>query len=198
VSINVGVLALQGDFREHIAKIKECGANAIEIRFPEQLRSIDGLIIPGGESTAIKKLLVKHKFKEALDKFYGEGKPVFGTCAGLVLMSDNIEGEGKGMGYIDIDVRRNAYGRQADSFEEMVSLNFGGTGADKKFRAVFIRAPKIIRMGSDVMVIASLNGEPVLVKYGNVMAGAFHPELTDDSRVHEFFLNMIKSFKGVD
>ncbi len=198
MSINVGVLSLQGDFREHIAKIKECGANAIEIRLPGQLKDIDGLIIPGGESTTIKKLLVKYEFKEALDEFYKEGKPIFGTCAGLVLISGNIEGEGKGLGYINIDVRRNAYGRQVDSFEEMVSLDFGEADEDRKFRAVFIRAPKIIRTGSDVRVIASLNGEPVLVKCGNIMAGAFHPELTGDLRVHEFFVNMIKSFKGVN
>ncbi|MEA2015202.1 MAG: pyridoxal 5'-phosphate synthase glutaminase subunit PdxT [Actinomycetota bacterium] len=196
--MKVGVLSLQGAFREHIEKIKKCGAGAVEIKFPGQLRSIDGLIIPGGESTTIKKLLKQYNFRKALDKFYNEGRPIFGTCAGLVLVSENIEGEDKGMGYINIDVKRNAYGRQIDSFEEVVSINFSRTGQDKNFRAIFIRAPKILRTGSNVKVIAEINGEPVLVRYKNVMAGTFHPELSDDLRVHEYFLNMIKNYKGVD
>jgi len=198
VDIKVGVLSLQGAFKEHIKKIKECRAGAIEIKFPEQLKCIDGLIIPGGESTTIKRLIKEYKFKKALDKFYKEGKPIFGTCAGLVLMSRNIEGEGKGMGYIDINVRRNAYGRQIDSFEEMVRINFNQISKDKKFRAVFIRAPKILSMGKGVKVIAKINGDPVLVRCRNVIAGTFHPELTDDLRVHKYFLSMIKNFKGVD
>ena len=198
MNTKVGVLSLQGAFREHIEKIKKCGASAVEIKFPGQLEYIDGLIIPGGESTTIKKLLKEYKFREDLDKFYKSGEPIFGTCAGLVLISRNIEGEGKGMGYINVDVRRNAYGRQIDSFEEMVSLNFNGVIDYKKFRAIFIRAPRILRTGSNVRIIAELNGEPVLVRFRNVMAGTFHPELTDDLRVHKYFLNMVKKFKGVD
>jgi len=198
LNTKVGVLSLQGAFREHIEKIKKCGASAVEIKFPGQLEYIDGLIIPGGESTTIKKLLKEYKFREDLDKFYKSGEPIFGTCAGLVLISRNIEGEGKGMGYINVDVRRNAYGRQIDSFEEMVSLNFNGVIDYKKFRAIFIRAPRILRTGSNVRIIAELNGEPVLVRFRNVMAGTFHPELTDDLRVHKYFLNMVKKFKGVD
>lgn len=203
MSLKIGALSLQGAFREHIIKIKECGEDAVEVRNPEQLKYIDGLIIPGGESTTIKKLLNKYKFKNELDKFYKQGKPIFGTCAGLILLAENIEGEGRGLGYIDISVKRNAYGRQVDSFEEFIEMDLdqsdnGSDGkTDKiKFKSIFIRAPKIINTGKDVKIMASLNGEAVLVRNHNIIACTFHPELTGDPGVHLYFKNMIKNYRG--
>ncbi len=203
MSLKIGVLSLQGAFKEHIVKLKACGADAIEIRFSEQLKHIDGLVIPGGESTAIKKLMEKYRFKEELDKFYKQGKPVFGTCAGLVLLAKNIKEEGKGFGYIDIDVKRNAYGRQLDSFEELIEIDFNknenGLNENKrkiKFRSIFIRAPKIINTGKNIKIMALLNNEAVLVRNRSVIACTFHPELTDDLSIHQYFKNMIKNYKG--
>lgn len=196
VGIKVGVLSLQGAFKEHVTRLKECGVSIVEVRLPEQLKDIDGLIIPGGESTTINKLLKKYKFKENLDKFYRERKPIFGTCAGLILLAKNIHGEGKGLGYIDIDVQRNAYGRQVDSFEEMLDISFNQNKNGGKFKSIFIRAPKILSAGRKVKVLAKLNDEIVLVRDNNVMVSAFHPELTDDLRIHRYFINMIRNYKG--
>jgi pyridoxal 5'-phosphate synthase pdxT subunit len=194
--IKVGVLSLQGAFKEHIIKLGKCGVSAVEIRFPWQLEHVDGLIIPGGESTTINKLLKEYNFKESLDRFYKEHKPIFGTCAGLILLAREIQDEGNGLGYIDIIVRRNAYGRQVDSFEEPVHIDFNGNGKSAIFNSIFIRAPKIVSIGKDVKVMAQLNGEAILVKNDNVMVSAFHPELTDDIAVHSFFVNMIRKHKG--
>lgn len=195
VDIKVGVLSLQGAFREHIMRLEECGVSAVEVRFPEQLNSINGLIIPGGESTTINKLLKKYKFKEGLDKFYRENKPIFGTCAGLILLAKSIQGEGKGLGYIDIEVQRNAYGRQVDSFEEFLDISFNQDENGRRFKSIFIRAPKILSSGRKVAVLARLRGEMVLVRDNNVMVCVFHPELTDDLRIHRYFINMIKNYK---
>src|SRR3989304_10288296 len=139
VAIISGRLSLQGAFKEHITRLKECGVSTVEVRFPEQLDGIDGLIIPGGESTTINKLLKKYKFKDSLDKFYREHKPIFGTSAGLILLAKNIDGEDKGLGYIDIEVRRNAYGRQVDSFEELLDISLDQNGNGRKFKSIFIR-----------------------------------------------------------
>jgi len=196
VDIKVGVLSLQGDFKEHVTRLEECGISALEVRFPEQLEDVDGLIIPGGESTTINKLLKKYKFKKSLDKFYRDRKPIFGTCAGLILLAKNIHGEGKGLGYIDIDVQRNAYGRQVDSFEELLDISFNQNKNGGKFKSIFIRAPKILSVGRKVEVLARLKNEIVLVRDNNVMVSAFHPELTDDLRVHRYFINMIRNYKG--
>ena len=196
VCVKVGVLSLQGAFKEHITRLKECGVSVVEVRFPEQLKDVDGLIIPGGESTTINKLLKKYKFKESLDKFYRDRKPIFGTCAGLILLSKNIYGEGKGLGYIDIDVQRNAYGRQVDSFEEMLDISFNKNKNGGKFKSIFIRAPKILNAGKKVEVLAMLKDEIVLVRDNNVIVSAFHPELTDDLRIHRYFINMIRNYKG--
>lgn len=195
-SIVAGVLSLQGAFEEHVNKLKECGISAVEVRFPEQLEKIDGLIIPGGESTTINKLLEKYKFKDNLDKFNRKHKPIFGTCAGLILLAKNIEGEDKGLGYIDIEVRRNAYGRQADSFEEPLDLSLDRGENGGKFESVFIRAPKIISAGKGVAILARYNEDMVLARENNVMVCAFHPELTDDLRIHKYFINMMKNYKG--
>jgi len=203
LDIKVGVLSLQGAFKEHIIKIRKCGADALEVKFPAQLKCIDGLIIPGGESTTINKLFKEYKFKEALDEFYKKGKPIFGTCAGLILLAENIQGEGKGLGYIDINVQRNAYGRQVDSFEELIGIDFNQSenkvnqdNEKIKFKSIFIRAPRIISTGKDVKIMAKLSDEAVMVRNNNVIVSAFHPELTDDLRVHQYFINMIKRYKG--
>src|SRR4030042_2751609 len=145
--IITGVLSLQGAFKEHINRLKECGVSVEEVRFPEQLDKIDGLIIPGGESTTINKLLGKYKFKDKLDKFNREKKPIFGTCAGLILLAKNIEGEDKGLGYINIAVRRNAYGRQAESFEELLDISLDRNENGGQFKNVFIRDPNTRRPG---------------------------------------------------
>ncbi|MCL4378545.1 MAG: pyridoxal 5'-phosphate synthase glutaminase subunit PdxT [Actinobacteria bacterium] len=185
--MNIGVLALQGAFREHINSIKKCGANALEIKFPQQLNEIDGLIIPGGESTTINKLMNKYNFKTHLDDFYKSGRAIYGTCAGLILIANKIINEDFGLNYIDIDVERNAYGRQIDSFEEYVTLSFDKT---QKFKAVFIRAPKITRTGPGVDILSEINDNIILVRQNNVLASTFHPELQEDKRIHEYFLKM--------
>jgi len=196
VDIRVGVLSLQGAFKEHIVKLKKCRVKTLEIRFPGQLAQVDGVIIPGGESTTINKLLKEYNFNEALDKFYKKGKPIFGTCAGLILIAKEIQGEGKGLGYIDINVKRNAYGRQIDSFEEMIYINFDSVKKEeRRFRSVFIRAPGILSTGRNVKIMAEFDGKAILVKDGNVMASTFHPELTDDTGLHRYFVNMIKKYK---
>ncbi len=195
MSIKVGVLSLQGAFKEHIDRIKGCGASAVEVRFPQQMDDIDGIIIPGGESTTINKLLEKYKLKEKLNKFYKDGKPIFGTCAGLILISRYIKGEGRGLGYIDINVQRNAYGRQIDSFEQLISIDLDGIKNGRKFNSIFIRAPRILNIGKEVKLLGKSGKDMVLVRDGNVMASTFHPELTDDLRIHRYFLDIIKNNK---
>jgi pyridoxal 5'-phosphate synthase pdxT subunit len=207
----IGVLALQGAFREHINAIKKCGAQAKEIKFPEQLDGIDGLIIPGGESSTIYKLIQKYKFKPALERFYRQEKPIFGTCAGLILLAKEVTNDSFGLGYIDITVDRNAYGRQVDSFEQLVDLELGpnaintrdfklGTTPDdtnNKFKAVFIRAPKIEKTGEKVQNLCTLDQIPILARQENVLVCAFHPELTDDLRIHQYFINMVIKSKNM-
>lgn len=189
--VNIGVLALQGDFKEHIKMLKKINVPAIEIRLPEQLKEIDGLIIPGGESTTINKLMDKYGFKEVLKEFRGSGKPIFGTCAGLILLASGVSGKEPGLGFIDIKVKRNAYGRQAESFEEVSSINFDHKPDPLGFRSVFIRAPKIVYTGKNVKVLSSLGDDVLLAREKNILVCAFHPELTDDARIHEYFIEMI-------
>ena len=189
--INVGVLALQGDFEEHIKMLKGLNVPVIEIRSPKQLEEIDGLIIPGGESTTINKLMNKYGFKERLKDFRRSGKPIFGTCAGLIILASEVSGKGSGLGFIDMKVKRNAYGRQIDSFEEMVSINFDHKPDRNGFKSVFIRAPKIVYTGKNVKVLSSLNDEILLAREKNILVCAFHPELTDDTRIHKYFIEMI-------
>jgi len=196
MSIKIGVLSLQGAFKEHIKRLKECGVSVEEVKFTEQLKDIDGLIIPGGESSTINKLLGKYKFKESLDKFYNDKKPIFGTCAGLILLAKNIKGEGRGLGYIDIDVQRNAYGRQIESFEELLDIHLDNNRNGGKFKSIFIRAPKILNVGERVRILGKFKEDIVLVRDNNVMASTFHPELTGDLRIHKYFINMIKNIKG--
>ncbi|MBC7333226.1 MAG: pyridoxal 5'-phosphate synthase glutaminase subunit PdxT [Actinobacteria bacterium] len=193
-NLKIGVLALQGAFREHIIAIKGCGALAYEVRLPYELEDKDGLIIPGGESTTISKLIELYEFKPRLDNFYRKGKPIFGTCAGLILLARRVKNENFGLGYIDIEVERNAYGRQIDSFEEFIDLNLNHNSDPKKFRAIFIRAPKITKVGDNVKVLGKIGNNVVMAREKNVLVSSFHPELSEDRRIHQYFLNMIREY----
>jgi 5'-phosphate synthase pdxT subunit len=178
--VKIGVLALQGNFREHAAMLRHLGADVVEVRKPEELDGLDGLVIPGGESTAIGRLVRIYGLEEALRSFE---RPVFGTCAGMILLArDGL------LGQVEIGVRRNAYGRQVASFE--ADLDLGGEA--EPLRGVFIRAPQVEEAGPDVEVLAELDGEPVLLRDGRYLVASFHPELTDDTRVHERFLAMVR------
>ncbi|MDZ4167345.1 MAG: pyridoxal 5'-phosphate synthase glutaminase subunit PdxT [Coriobacteriia bacterium] len=190
VDVRVGVLALQGAFREHILDLEALGASAVAVRLPQQLEALEGLVIPGGESTAIAKLMRTYGFYDAIRARHGDGMAVWGTCAGAILMATDIA-DGQPdlvpLGLMHIVVRRNAYGRQVDSFE--TELDFAHVGAP--FPGVFIRAPLIERTGDDVEVLARHKGEIVAVREGDLLATTFHPELTGDPRVHRYFLDHV-------
>jgi len=177
--LRIGVLAIQGDFREHAGVLRRLGADPVEVRKPEQLDGLDGLIVPGGESTAIS-LLIRDGLEEGLRRFQG---PVFGTCAGMILLGRDH------LGLVDVAVRRNAYGRQVASFEADLDLE----GEAVPLRGVFIRAPRVDVIGPGVEVLAQRDGEPVLLRDGRFLVASFHPELTDDTRVHERFLDMVRA-----
>ncbi len=177
--MKIGVLAVQGDFREHAAMLARLGAEVVEVRKPEQLDGLDGLVVPGGESTAFMRLMRLYGLDEALRRFEG---PVFGTCAGMIVLSRSH------LGLVDVEVRRNAFGRQRASFETDLAVE----GVDEPVRAVFIRAPWIVEAGPQVEVLASVDGHPVLAREGRFLVAAFHPELTDDMRVHEQFLDIVR------
>ena len=179
----IGVLALQGDFDAHRRRLEELGAQVVLVKKPEQLDGIDGLVIPGGESGTFLKLLGEDGFAKL--KEFVHAKPTFGTCAGAILLATEVENPKQaGLGALDIRIRRNAYGRQIDS-----SIREGRLG-DSPLEMVFIRAPKIERVGPHVEVIATQGADPVAVRQGNVMAATFHPELSDDTRVHQAFLDL--------
>jgi len=185
--IKVGVLALQGDFEAHQKAVVRCGAEAVQVRTREDLESVDRLIIPGGESTTIGKLATQYDLDEPLRKRARDGMPIFGTCAGLIVCAARItEGDQPLLGIIDITVRRNAFGRQVDSFE--TDLDFKGFEAP--VHAVFIRAPWIESVGSSVEVLATYGGRPVAARSGGILVSSFHPELTGDSRMHKLFLEI--------
>jgi 5'-phosphate synthase pdxT subunit len=188
----IGVLALQGAFREHIVMVRQLDAEALPIRWPEQLKGLDGLIIPGGESTTIGKLMAEYKLGEEVQKLASEGLPLFGTCAGMVLLAKRVIGlDLQPLAVIDIEVRRNAFGRQVDSFETELLITVLG---QNPFPGVFIRAPWIERSGDGVESIAQLqDGTIVAAKGENILVSAFHPELTDDTRLHEYFLNIVEA-----
>src|SRR5882672_6784769 len=171
----IGVLAVQGNFREHAAMLRRLGAEVVEVRLPLQLEGLDGLVIPGGESTAFIRLMRLYGLDEALKAF---DRPVFGTCAGMIVLDRNH------LGLVDLAVRRNAFGRQVASFETDIQL----AGDSRPLRAVFIRAPWIEDAGPDVEVLAEFDGHPVLARHGRFLVASFHPELTDDTRLHEMFL----------
>jgi len=207
LTLNIGVLALQGAVREHIYMIKCCDANGIAIKRPEELTKVDALIIPGGESTTIGKLLVKYDFIEPIRQLFAQETPIYGTCAGLILLASRITGSLENesdnkstdklvkpplLGLMDIEVRRNAFGRQSESFE--ADLDISGIDGDP-FRAVFIRAPWIESVGSKVKVMAEFDGKVVMAREGKLLVTAFHPELTNDPRIHAYFINMITQKK---
>ncbi|HVF32136.1 MAG TPA: pyridoxal 5'-phosphate synthase glutaminase subunit PdxT [Acidimicrobiales bacterium] len=183
----VGILALQGAVREHASAVAELGAHPVEVRTAEDLSGVDALILPGGESTTMSLLLETSGLHEPVAARLAEGMPAFGTCAGMILLaSDVLDGrpDQRFFGAIDLTVRRNAFGRQVDSFE--TTLDVDGLGAG--FDAVFIRAPFVERAGDGVEVLATVDGHPVLCRSGPVLVSAFHPELSDDLRIHELFL----------
>ena len=180
----IGVLALQGGFREHAHALRRAGADVVEVRLPEQLDGLDGLVIPGGESTTIAKLAAEYELDEAIRSF---DRPVFGTCAGMILVDRSH------LGLADLEVDRNAYGRQVASFEADLELD----ADERPFRGVFIRAPRVRDIGPGVGVLAELDGEPVLLRDGRVLVAAFHPELTDDPRIHERFLELVREATSV-
>ena len=178
--MRIGVLALQGNFREHAAMLRRLGAEPVEVRKPEQLDGLNGLVIPGGESTTFMRLMRLYGLEEAIRRFE---QPVLGTCAGLIVLDRDH------LGLVDVEVARNAYGRQVFSFEADLSL----AGDEKPLRGVFIRAPRVQRAGEEVEVLGELDGEPVLLRQGRFLVATFHPELTDDTRVHELFLDLVRA-----
>ncbi len=186
----IGVLALQGAFAEHIALLLRLNAEAFPIRLPRELEGLDGLVIPGGESTAISKLMGEYDFMTPLSRLCNEGFPIMGTCAGMILLSKKMVDLGvEPLGAMDIEVRRNAFGRQVDSFEADLEIPAIG---EPRFHGVFIRAPFIQRAGDGVAVLARLpDGSAVAARQGYMLALAFHPELTDDLRLHSYFLSMV-------
>lgn len=187
----IGVLALQGDFAEHMASLRKLGAEALAVRLPQDLESLDGLIIPGGESTTIGRLMVSYGFVQTLRQLSQDGFPVFGTCAGMVLLARSALDllDVATIGAMGIKVRRNAFGRQVDSFETLLSVPALG---EVPFPGVFIRAPIIIEAEPGVEILASLpDGTPVGAKQGNLLVSAFHPELTSDLRFHAYFLDVV-------
>jgi pyridoxal 5'-phosphate synthase pdxT subunit len=186
--VKIGVLALQGAVREHIRSFEKLGVEAIAVKKKEQLSEIDGLVIPGGESTTIGKLMRKYDMIEPIREMHRHGKPLFGTCAGMIVLAQRIEGEEPHLGLMDITVRRNAFGRQVNSFEADIPIK----GVADDFRAVFIRAPLITQVGENVEVLAEVNGQIVSAREGNLLCASFHPELTDDTRMHQFFADMVK------
>jgi len=189
MGMRIGVLALQGDFDAHRRRLEELGAEVVLVKKPDQLDEIDGLVIPGGESSAFLKLLGEAGF-EKLKQFVRQ-KPTFGTCAGAILLANRVENPPQnGLNALDITVRRNAYGRQLESSIREGRLREGKTG-DSPIEMVFIRAPKIVQVGKGVDVVATEGSDPVAVRQGKVMAATFHPELSDDTRVHRAFLELV-------
>jgi len=193
--VTVGVLALQGDFALHRQALARCGLESVEVRRPEQLDDVDGLIVPGGESTTLLKLMDAWGFVPALRRFHGEGKPLFGTCAGLILLARDVDNPRQAsLGFIDVAVERNAYGRQRESFEAEGRATLAGRTVS--LGMTFIRAPRIRRLGPAVEVLARHGEEPVMVREGSVLVASFHPELTDDTAVHRYFCDMVGRASG--
>jgi 5'-phosphate synthase pdxT subunit len=180
----VGVLAVQGNFREHAAMLRRLGADVVEVRKPEELAGLDGLVVPGGESTTFMRLMQLYGLDEAIGEF---DRPILGTCAGMIVLDRDH------LGLADLAVDRNAYGRQVASFEADLQL----AGEDEPLRGVFIRAPRVRETGEDVDVLAERDGEPVLVRDGRIIVASFHPELTEDTRVHELFLRAVEEAASV-
>jgi 5'-phosphate synthase pdxT subunit len=192
--MQVGVLALQGAFAAHSDCLTSIGVQSIEVRNTEQLSSVDALLMPGGESSTMSQLLESSGLFDPIATRIADGMPVFGTCAGMILLASEIldgRSDQRSFSAIDISVRRNAFGRQVDSFEATINSSVGD------FHGVFIRAPRIERVGDQVEVLGSINDEPVLVRQGNVLAASFHPELSNDARLHEYFVSITANKKKV-
>ncbi|KAA0759737.1 pyridoxal 5'-phosphate synthase glutaminase subunit PdxT [Bacillus cereus] len=190
--VKIGVLGLQGAVREHVKSVEASGAEAVVVKRIEQLEEIDGLILPGGESTTMRRLIDKYAFMEPLRTFAKSGKPMFGTCAGMILLAKTLIGyEEAHIGAMDITVERNAFGRQKDSFEAALSIK--GVGED--FVGVFIRAPYVVNVADDVEVLSTHGDRMVAVRQDQFLAASFHPELTDDHRVTAYFVEMVKEAK---
>ena len=185
----IGVLGLQGAVREHIQSIEATGATGLVVKRKEQLDEIDGLILPGGESTTMRRLIDKYDFYDALVAFGQKGKPIFGTCAGLILLANSILGQNHAhLSLMDMTVERNAFGRQKDSFEAELEIK----GVADDFEAVFIRAPYISKVGQEVEILATYNNAIVAAKQGHYLCSAFHPELTEDHRLTAYFVKMVE------
>jgi 5'-phosphate synthase pdxT subunit len=192
--MRIGVLALQGAFAAHCECLLSIGVEPVEIRTPAQLETVDALLMPGGESSTMSQLLEWSGLFDAITVRLASGMPTFGTCAGMILLASEVldgRSDQRNFSAIDISVRRNAFGRQVDSFESSISTPIG------EFHGVFIRAPRIERVGTAVEVIGSLGDEPVLVRQGNVLAASFHPELTSDARLHEYFVSTMSNTRKV-
>jgi len=195
MSPTIGVLALQGDVREHLAMLERAGARAVKVRRPEELEHVDGIVMPGGESTTVHKLARAFDLFEPLRDALRGGMPAFGTCAGMILLADRIEGgtaDQETFGGLDVVVRRNAFGRQVDSFEAELAV----TGFDAPFHALFIRAPWVEKVGHDVQVVATVAageamGRIVAVRQAHLLATSFHPEITGDHRFHQLFVEQV-------
>ncbi|RNF38095.1 pyridoxal 5'-phosphate synthase glutaminase subunit PdxT [Planococcus salinus] len=190
----VGVLALQGAVREHLQSIEACGAEAMAVKWPKDLEGLDALVLPGGESTTMRRLIDRYGMMEPLREFARMDKPMFGTCAGLILMAGTVVGyEEPHLGIMDVTVERNSFGRQIDSFEADLTIK----GIEGTFEAVFIRAPHIVSAGASAEVLCEHNGKIVMARSGQFLGCSFHPELTDDHRIMAYFLRMIPSRTGV-
>jgi 5'-phosphate synthase pdxT subunit len=193
--LKIGVLALQGAFREHEQVLGQLGVRPVEVRNPADLNGCDGLVLPGGETTTQRKLAQTYGLWQPLERLGRQGIPILATCAGLILLAKRIDGEeGSSLGLLDVDVNRNAYGRQVFSFETLLSVpRFASSSANGgPLRAIFIRAPRIVRVGEAVSVLASHQGEAVAVEQGNLVGLCFHPELTEDRRFHRTFLDAVR------
>ncbi|MEY4633919.1 MAG: hypothetical protein RLZ18_1291 [Actinomycetota bacterium] len=190
----IGVLALQGAFAAHCECLSSVGVEPVEIRTPAQLDTVEALLMPGGESSTMSQLLESSGLFDAITQRLSDGMPTFGTCAGMILLASEIldgRSDQRSFSAIDISVRRNAFGRQVDSFESTISTSVG------EFHGVFIRAPRIERVGAGVEIVGALGDEPVLVRQGNVLAASFHPELTSDARLHEYFVTTMSNMRKV-
>lgn len=194
--MKIGVLALQGAVAEHIKSLQQAGADeVVPVKWPQDLTGLDGLVLPGGESTTIGKLMNKYELMEPIRQMAEDGVPMFGTCAGLILLANRIHGqEWAHLGVFNVLVDRNSFGRQVDSFETDLEVN-GMDDQDEPYRAVFIRAPHIMEVGENVEVLSTFNDRVVTARQGHLLGASFHPELTDDVRLHKYFLQMVDEAK---
>lgn len=188
--MKIGVLALQGDFREHCIMLRRLGVEAVEIRKKSDLKDIEGLIIPGGESTTIGNLMIKSGLDSEIKKRYKKGMPIYGTCAGAILLANDIIGSNQPkLSLLDISVLRNSYGRQIDSFETDIKIE----GFKKPFHAVFIRAPQIETVRDSIKILSKYNNKSVMARTDKILVSTFHPELTEDTRIHQYFVKMVQN-----